>query len=133
MQYSTLSNQFGSNVPLSHEDAVVVSKLLLLRLLSAAVRLKADFDETFYITKYPDIRQALHDGVIVDPAEHYYETGYFENRQPKDFTIDEKFYLRENPDVSEAMRQGAVTSPQVHFDTVGFREGRQPYSGFSLY
>ncbi len=133
MQFSNLSSQLAAVMASETGDAMILPRALFIRLLVAALRQKGDFDETFYVARYPDIRQAVHDGVLREPAEHYYGTGYFENRQPKNYTIDEKFYLRENPDVSEAMRQGAVTSPQEHFDTVGFREGRRPYAGFSLY
>lgn len=133
MQFSTLSSSVEPASPQDGKERVTISKSLFMHLVIAALRQKGDFDQNFYIATYPDIRQAVQDGTLVDPAEHYYATGYLENRQPRRFIIDERYYLRENPDVAEAMRAGTVTSPQAHFDTVGFREGRAPFAGFSLF
>ena len=132
-QFSALHKEVETAVPRDGVDRVTISRVLLHRLISVALRQKAEFDDSFYLAAHPDIRTAVEAGRIIDAAEHYFETGYYENRQPRRFTIDEKYYLRENPDVSEAMRQGDVASPQAHFDEVGFREGRLPYAGFALF
>ena len=133
MQFSTLSGKIEPAPPQDGAERVTIPKALFLHVLIAALRQKGDFDPNFYIATYPDIRQAVQDGTLLDPADHYYGTGYLENRQPRRFIIDERYYLSENPDVAEAMRDGKVTSPHAHFDTVGFREGRAPFAGFSLF
>ena len=132
-QFSALQKEVETAVPRDGVDRVTISRQLLHRLISVALRQKAEFDDGYYLATHPDIRIAVEAGRIIDVAGHYFETGYFENRQPRRFTIDEKYYLRENPDVSEAMRQADVASPQAHFDEVGFREGRLPFAGFALF
>ena len=133
MQYAQFVSKFKTCRNFGEDELVTVSKNLLLRLLKSALRHKADFDPDYYLDNYADIRNAVSEGSIVDPAEHYYATGYFENRRPRRLTIDERFYLKAYPDVADAMRSGSIASPQAHFDTVGFHEGKMPYADFSLF
>ena len=54
------------------------------------------FDADFYLAQNPDVAEAG-----VDPARHYYETGFKEGRDPNK-VFDTSFYLAQNPDVAEA-------------------------------
>lgn len=135
VQYSVLRSliQEASSGISNDTEQVTIPRDLFTTLLKGALISKAAVDEEFYLDKYPDLRDAVRRGVIKSGAEHYYITGYFENRMPRQILVDEKFYLENNPDVSEAVRSGAVASAQEHFEFKGFREGRLPFSGFSLF
>ena len=112
--------------------AVEISKDLLRRLLIAALRQKTTVDEKYYLARYSDVAKAVSTGSIESASDHWYETGYFENRSPRKILVDEEYYLQANPDVAKAVAAGKVASCQVHFDEAGFSEGRAPFAGFSL-
>ena len=71
------------------------------------------FDAEFYITQYPDIKQAG-----VNPFAHYMETGYNEGRKPN-AGFDTTYYLAKNPDVAQAS-----VNPLKHHKEFGEKEGR---------
>src|SRR5438132_1255115 len=41
-----------------------------------------DWDEQWYVSRYPDITEAIAAGRLVDPLQHYLEYGYNEGRFP---------------------------------------------------
>jgi hypothetical protein len=84
------------------------------------------FDETWYLSRYPDVAAAVNAGSFKSGKHHFIEVGYFEGRRPGDLEIDEAWYLRANPDVSEGIRQGAFKSAREHFKEHGYDEGRTP-------
>jgi hypothetical protein len=90
------------------------------------------FDEAWYLSKYPDVKEAVRRGVVASGREHYVLSGYYEHRLPTAILVNEKWYLDAYPDVREAMRAGVYKSGQAHFDLAGFREGRLPYANFQL-
>jgi hypothetical protein len=112
---------------------VQVNREVFRLLLLAALRQKTVVDEKYYLAKYPDVAKALATGGVASAADHWYETGYFEHRQPRRILVDEEFYLQTNPDVARALRTGKVSSCQAHFDDAGFNEGRLPFAGFSFF
>jgi hypothetical protein len=112
---------------------IKISSADLKRLLIGALKSKTIVDEAYYQRRYPDIKAAIAAGVISSASEHFYETGYFEGRQPAHFVVDEDFYLATNKDVATAMRSGKLKSCQEHFDASGYAEGRLPYANFSLF
>ena len=71
------------------------------------------FDDEFYLEQNPDVAEAG-----VDPAKHYYETGFKEGRDPNKI-FDTDFYLAQNPDVA----QNGV-NPLKHYRENGRNEGR---------
>lgn len=71
------------------------------------------FDTEWYLTSYPDIREAG-----VDPAEHYLTYGAKEGRLPC-ASFDGDWYLRQNPDVAES-----GMNPLIHYIKYGIAEGR---------
>jgi hypothetical protein len=90
------------------------------------------FDEDWYISRYPDIADALAAGVIGSAHEHYTQSGYYEHRMPYEIVVDERWYLESYGDVKEAVDKGVFSSAQDHFDMLGFREGRLPFAHFRL-
>jgi len=71
------------------------------------------FDPIYYLTKYPDCRQA-----DVDPLFHFLRIGWKEGRNPsKDF--DTTYYLSQYPDVKQSNM-----NPLVHYIRYGVRERR---------
>lgn len=115
------------------EDTVTVPTKFIRKLLADAVMRKGIFDDQYYLKNNPDVRAAIQSGKVKSGAEHYYKSGYFEGRCPKEIKVDEAFYLQSNPDVREAIKAGRVQSAQDHFDKRGFREGRLPFEGFALF
>jgi hypothetical protein len=73
------------------------------------------FDKKFYLSSYPDIKDAG-----VDPIWHYAILGWMEGRDPSLY-FSTRYYLDSNPDVREA-----GINPFYHFLTNGKSEGRPP-------
>jgi hypothetical protein len=90
------------------------------------------FDEAWYLSKYPDVRDAVKRRVVSSGRHHYVSFGYYEHRMPTSIHINEKWYLESYPDVAEAIRKGIYKSGQAHFELVGFGEGRLPYANFQF-
>jgi glutathione peroxidase-family protein len=80
---------------------------------------RSGFDSQFYLTTYPDVKEAK-----VDPVRHYLEQGWLEGRNPRgDF--DTKNYLYANWDVL-----AEHVNPFYHYLAYGKAEGRN--SGSNL-
>jgi hypothetical protein len=133
MQHSTLVRLLKESENSNDSEKVVVPAELFRKLLIGALRAKNVFDEHFYLAINSDLVDALRKKKIESVDEHYYNTGYFENRLPRKLIVDEKYYLEQNPDVAEAIRKGIIKSAQEHFEYAGFREGRAPHKDFSLF
>jgi hypothetical protein len=134
-----MTGAFGSFASLINQGLVTgendahfrVERNFLISLLAQRIA-KIKFDETWYLSRYPDVRDAVKLGVVPSGHQHYVESGYFEHRMPAAILVNEKWYLQAYPDVAEAMRAGVYKSGQSHFDIAGFREGRLPYANFHL-
>jgi hypothetical protein len=87
----------------------------------------AQVDEAWYLESYPDIADAIRQGVVASAKVHFVQDGYFEGRLPFEITVDEKYYLANNTDVTDHVRKGDVMSGQQHFNENGYREGRLPF------
>jgi len=90
------------------------------------------FDEAWYLSKYPDVKDAVRRGIVASARDHYVTHGFYEHRMPVAIQVKEKWYLESYPDVSKAIRSGVYKSAQVHFDQAGFREGRFPFANFQF-
>src|SRR6185312_3424925 len=77
---------------ISQESLVQAVKLLLRGI---------DVDETWYVTTYPDIAEAIEAGAVKSAKNHFIENGYFEGRLPFELSVDEDWYLTAYPDVAE--------------------------------
>ena len=83
-------------------------------------------DELWYLAAYPDVAEAVQNGVFANAAEHYAIFGLLECRLPRYIAVDETYYLTNNGDVRLAIERGDWTSAQAHFEAAGYREGRLP-------
>lgn len=117
--YLTISNVRGElMVSCSYENLVQ-----MLRRLIAGVQV----DEAWYLERYPDIAEAIGQGVIASPKSHFVNDGYFEGRMPFPIRVDEHYYLSQNSGVADYVRNGSLESGQQHFDENGYDEGRLPF------
>ncbi len=114
---STVKINGTSRIQNTYEEFLSIVKLLLRG---------TAFDEAWYLSKYPDVKDAVKSGVFKSGRHHFIEVGYFEGRRPRDFEIDEKWYLSAYPDVAEGIDKGEIKSAYVHFNDHGYEEGRFP-------
>jgi hypothetical protein len=92
----------------------------VIRLLLRGVHV----DETWYLSKYPDIADALAAGDVKSARQHFVDLGYFEGRLPCPLDVDEAWYLAQYPDVAEGIARGDIQSARQHFLEYGYEEGR---------
>lgn len=78
------------------------------------------FDEAYYLSKYPEVRETG-----LDPYLHYMRFGASEGREPNRL-FNPAWYLRRYPDV-----KGSGQNPLLHFYLHGAAEGRDPHPLFS--
>ncbi|MDD4913596.1 MAG: glycoside hydrolase family 99-like domain-containing protein [Methylococcales bacterium] len=87
--------------------------------------LDEEFDDEWYLNRYPDARETNS-----DPWEHFVRHGLAEGRLASSLGLsifDPKYYLLNNPDVADS-----PLSPIQHFMKYGKHEGRSgSYSSFS--
>src|SRR3954451_4704643 len=81
-------------------------------------------DEEWYLSRYPDVKDAIGSGKFTTARDHFYRCGYHEGRVPRNHLVDEKWYLQTYPDVAAAIKSGRVKSAYDHFMSNGYGEGR---------
>ena len=118
-------------VPSSTSSYFAVEKFFLFNLLGPLID-KIAVDDTFYLSKNPDVRDAISRNVVKDAREHYRTHGYFEGRMPYRIDVDPTWYENTYVDIKDAIRRKDFKSAQDHFEIQGFVEGRLPFPGFSL-
>lgn len=117
--YVSISSRTGELiVNCSYEDFVG-----LIRRLIAGI----DVDAHWYLQRYPDIANAIRQGIVQSPKSHFVNDGYFEGRFPFAIRVDESYYLEHNPGVAEYVAGGDLESGQQHFNENGYQEGRLPF------
>jgi hypothetical protein len=113
-------------------DAGIKTKVgVPTQLLKELLRIMAStlpFDTDFYLTAYPDIREAYDTGQIGEPRTHFIEQGYIEGRLGSKPNIDEDYYKNAYPDVKAAIDAGELKSALEHYSRAGVFEGRFPNS-----
>jgi glycosyltransferase involved in cell wall biosynthesis len=77
------------------------------------IRRSSLFDADYYLSSYPDVRNAG-----MDPAKHYCSFGWREHRNPS-AAFSTSQYLLDNPDIAQAK-----INPLLHYLRHGQREGR---------
>jgi hypothetical protein len=75
--------------------------------------IRTEFSESYYLSKNPDVAAAG-----IDPAEHYYHSGWREGRNPNS-AFDTRYYLESNDDVLKA-----GLNPFWHYLAAGRKEQR---------
>lgn len=83
------------------------------------------FDEAGYLAQYPDVAQAVAQGLLESGRQHYMEWGLNEGRNPNTL-FSEEWYLTQNADVAEAVVQGFLSNGFAHYQSWGWAEGRAP-------
>jgi hypothetical protein len=128
--FSTIRNENGVVWPFQ-PGTISIDAGLFGDLLRIALD-RVEIDERYYLRSYPDVGEALENGLFSSAQHHYTEFGYFEGRLPFRIEVDEEFYFRANPDIRESVRGGLIPSAQVHFERFGYKEGRLPRDGWTL-
>lgn len=82
------------------------------------------FDESFYLSNYPDVKAAVDAGSFTSGLEHFQKSGLAEGRVLVSALYDEEYYLQTNPDVAAGVDTGAFKSGLQHFIEHGEAEGR---------
>jgi len=134
-----MAEAFGSMAALKNQGLLMpesnthfrIERNFLVSILSKRLA-TIKFDEAWYLSKYPDVKDAVRRGVVASGREHYVAQGFYEHRMPVAIQVNEKWYLESYPDIAEAIRAGVYKSAQAHFDQAGFREGRLPYPNFQF-
>ena len=96
-----------------------------IELVKALLR-GTDFDEKWYLLRYPDVAEAVGAGTFKSGRHHFIEVGYFEGRRPREFEVDEKWYMEAYPDVAKSVSKRTIKSARQHFNEYGYDEGRMP-------
>ena len=118
-------------VSFEEEGRVSVDEAFFRALLGSMIE-TIEFDPTYYVTKYADIKKAIRDGVVESAHAHYVQSGYFEGRLPRRIPVNERWYVATYPDVGKALKAELFKNGQQHFEENGYREGRLPSAGFIL-
>jgi hypothetical protein len=118
-------------VPSTTSNYFAVEKFFLVDLLNPVIR-RVHLDERWYLSRNPDVKEAIARGVVADARDHYRRHGYFEGRMPYRIDVDAAWYERTYPDVRDGIRRQDFVSAQEHFEMVGYAEGRLPFPGFNL-
>ena len=117
--YLTISNVKGElMVSCRYENLIQMLRQVIIGV---------EVDEAWYLERYPDIAEAIQEGVVKSPRVHFVNDGYFEGRLPFPIQIDERYYLAQNTGVADYVRKGMLQSGQQHFDENGYMEGRLPF------
>lgn len=98
--------------------------------MAGGLRTSALFDNEFYLSRQPHVRQEIAAGNYGSALEHFIRVGMAEGYAfSPDF--DRHFYLASNPDIGAAISDGGLPSAEWHFVMSGAREGRAPNRFFS--
>ena len=103
-------------------DTVSLPRHLLGQLLDLAF--DGMIDEDWYLTRYPDVAEAVAKGQVSSAREHFTQAGLYEGRVPYEIGIDSNAYLKKHRDVAESVKSGTYTDGKDHFLSSGFAEGR---------
>jgi hypothetical protein len=117
--YLTISSVKGKlRVNCSYENLVEMLRRVIIGV---------EVDERWYLERYPDIAEAISQGLVQSARLHFVNDGYFEGRLPFPIHVDEPYYLEQHPGVADYVRTGILESAQQHFDENGYAEGHLPF------
>lgn len=122
--FATIKQNFVLTSARDRVNATIEYEALrdVIRLLLQGVTV----DEQWYLKQYPDIAQAVRDGVVPSGRAHFISDGYFEGRLPFELEVDGAWYAETYPDISEAVARREFASVEEHFRNFGYQEGRLP-------
>jgi len=111
---------------------LLVALGLQLKAIPQPAGIPDDFDETTYLSLYPDVAEVVQAGIFPSGYEHWKQFGETEGRLrrlnrsragiPADF--DEDGYVANYPDVQAAIDNGYFESGYDHWKRLGVRENR---------
>ncbi len=81
-----------------------------------------EFSESFYLTTYPDVSDAVGSGIHRSGYLHFLKHGVFELRAPHR-DIDLAWYARNHPQVEEDLKAKKARDAFAHFLTIGRKLG----------
>ncbi len=81
----------------------------------------AEFSETDYLNRYPDVADAVTKGIFPNGYMHFLQSGVFELRNPSRY-IDLRSYWAHNDAVRRAVRSGIVRDAFAHVLAAGRRK-----------
>ena len=87
------------------------------------------FDEQYYLSQYPWLKQAIDAGIIKSGLEHFQKFGEAAGLTKVSRYFDEETYLAQNPDIAALVRtpnnqNAPFASGLDHFIQFGYEEGR---------
>lgn len=95
------------------------------------VRTSWYFDPDWYLSRYPEVEEALQAGDYAAPLEHY-----LCNHDPLRFDpnpyFSEVYYLAQYPDIEKAIAEGHYRNGYEHFLATGLYEGRRPHPSVEI-
>lgn len=83
------------------------------------------YDEQWYLSQYPDIRDAVARGALSVGYLHYDMFGRREGRSA--FQFDEAYYVAAYPLVAQEIAEGLARTPREHYELLGWARGYLPY------
>lgn len=120
----TLNSTNGSG---GEDHAHYISEFVFIEVIKLLLQ-SVDVDETWYRVKYPDVADAIDEGMFRSAKHHFIEAGYFEGRLPAELVVNEEWYAAEYQDVAERVKEGMFPSLTQHFREHGYNEGRRPFA-----
>ena len=87
-------------------------------------RAVAVFDESFYLSSYPDVQRVVALGGMKSGLEHFIRFGFSEHRDP--LFVDTEWYVRTYPQAAVELGQGDYEDPVQHYVEVGMLHGFAP-------
>jgi hypothetical protein len=84
----------------------------------------AKFNEDYYLSKYPNIREAIAAGSGASGKEHFIHVGFYEGRMP--FAFDRVSYARNYPDAAIETANGIYMDLLHHYVEVGEQKRYRP-------
>jgi hypothetical protein len=128
--YATLLNK-KLVVPSQKTTYLAVDRSYFATVLAPALS-SVHVDENWYLSRFPDVAEAIGRGDFASAADHYAKVGFYEHRMPYEIDVDDEWYLESYPDVAAAVEKGTFPSGRAHFYLLGYREGRFPHANFML-
>lgn len=124
--YDVLMDELRTHKPPARGGGEVVVPRALFDLMLRLLVAELPFDEVGYLTRNPDIAEALAEGKIADAHQHFISVGYFEGRVGGAPAVDAAWYEARNADVAGEVAAGGVASAADHYIQSGAREWRSP-------
>jgi hypothetical protein len=129
MPYMPPYQAMREGIAVSPDGRAVLLSRDMFRMLIGALAQSTGFDPAWYRTQYPDVAEAIENGLLADELEHFAHCGYEEGRMPAHLAVDEVWYRDVYPDVDDGLIDGSLGSAEDHYNGSGYAEGRAASAG----